>query len=146
MSSTRVEFINLGQAGAPLETAVARLAAYHFAAGARVLITALGQAQAGRLDEALWAFDPASFIPHGVSPAMDEADEPVLITTGEPNPNQAEVLIMARPLEPPPLGDFRLIIDFVPAGQGPELEEARARYKALQGDQRAELAYITNLP
>lgn len=146
MAKTRAEFINLERAGAPLETAVARLAAYHFGAGARVLIQAADAAQAARLDEALWTFDHTSFVPHGLHGVPDSEAEPVLITTGGGNPNQADVLIMAYPREPAQPADYRLIIDFVPADGGPELQAARERYRSLQGNDQVELAYITDLP
>lgn len=143
---SRVEFINLGQAGAALENAVARLAAFHHRAGSRVLIHAADPGQAARLDEALWTFDPDAFVPHAVEGGPDAAREPVLITFGPSNPNQAGVLIMAAPRPSLEAGQYGLIIDFVPAEPGPALDAARERYRAAQGAEGVELHHITDLP
>ncbi len=139
-----MDFVNLGQAGATLVRAVAHLAALHYGAGRRVLIKAADQAQAQELDETLWTFDPASFLPHSLAGAPEQGQEPVLIALGTENLNQAEVLILADPARPP-LKGFEQVVDFVPAGQGPDLEEARRRYRLWQ-DQGVRLGHLTALP
>lgn len=141
-----MEFINLGQAGAPLELAAARLAGYHFSAGKRIQIFCADSGLAERLDRALWDFEQGSFVPHALAGAEDQAVEPVLITPGPANLNQATVLIMAEPIEPAPLADYELIIDFVPAEAGPALDGARERFRAMQSTPDIDLAHITDLP
>jgi len=147
MPKTRVEFINLAKTGADLASAAARLAAYHAAAGKRVLLLAHDQEQAQNLDARLWDFDPASFVPHNLAGGPDQANEPVLIGLSPAAPNRAQVLIMASPLDDPPLADYQLIIDFVPPDQeGSALALARARYKAFSGNQAVDLFHLTDLP
>jgi DNA polymerase-3 subunit chi len=146
MSKLSVQFINLAKAGVSGETAAARLAQWHYQAGHRVLILAEDQAQAQYLDRVLWTYDPASFLPHGVAGQPDSQDEPVLITTSLEGAPPAQVLILAHPLEIASPGDFRLIVDFVPADQGPALQAARDRYREWQQNPQAELSHLTQLP
>lgn len=88
----QVNFRNLG--GRPLELWVARLAAEHFAAGTRVLIRAASAERVRNLDLALWTYDPASFLPHGTDEAGRAESQPVLLTAGDGNPNDAKALLL----------------------------------------------------
>lgn len=144
----RVEFINLRQAGQGLMQATARLAAWHHAQGRRVLILASDELQAQEADRALWTFDPASFLPHALAGGPDQAEEPVLIALAAANLNRAQVLIALAPLavEAPEVKDYELLVDFVPVEEGPELAQARQRYKRWQGVAGVELVHTTRLP
>jgi DNA polymerase-3 subunit chi len=143
-----VEFINLRQAGQGLLPAAARLAAWHHAQGRRLLILAADDLQAQEADRMLWAFDPASFLPHALAGGPDQAEEPVLIATSPANLNRAQVLLCLAPLgiETKEVRDYELLVDFVPIEEGPELTAARQRYKAWQGVAGVELLHTTRLP
>ena len=141
-----MEFINLRQAGAELGLACARLAAFHYAGGRRVLIMAADQNQAADLDRLLWTFDPASFIPHAQAGAPDQDQEPVLIALSPQNLNRAQVLILAAPTQEPPLKGFDWVVLFVPAKEGPELAQSREVYRRLKQDGAVELLHSTRLP
>jgi DNA polymerase-3 subunit chi len=144
----RVEFINLRQAGQGLMQAVARLAAWHHGQGRRVLILAGDELQAQEADRALWAFDPASFLPHALAGGPDQAEEPVLIALSAANLNRAQVLITLAPLaaDAKEIRHFELLVDFVPVEEGPELLAARQRYKLWQGVAGVDLVHTTRLP
>ena len=136
MEKTTVEFVNLKQAGAQLNLACARLAAFHYENGRRVLILAGDQAQAQEIDRLLWTFDPASFVPHALAGGPDQDREPVLIVQSPDNLNQAQVLILAASLDQPPLSGFARVILFVPAAQGPALEKSRELYREAEARRR----------
>jgi DNA polymerase-3 subunit chi len=146
MRKTKVEFINLRRAGAELNLACARLAAFHYNNQRRVLVVAADQAQAQELDRLLWTFDPASFIPHAQAGGPDQDQEPVLIALGLENLNQAQVLILAAPLKEPPLAGFAWVIFFVPAREGPELTQSRETYRRLKQDSHLDLLHTVRLP
>lgn len=135
----------MGKARLSLSRAVALLASGHYQNGRRVLILAADPAQAGELDQALWTFDQGSFVPHAVAGEQDQEQEPVLIALEPRNLNQAAVLIMAHPLDDPPLAKFSHFIQFVPADNGPELEASRKRYRKLSGNELVELVHTTSL-
>lgn len=145
MSKTLVEFVNLKQARADALTAAARLAAWHWREGRRVLIAATDQAQAEALDRELWTFDEASFVPHAASGGPDQADEPVLIAPGHQNLNQAQVLVLMRLVEPLPSGWPHIVV-LLPVEEGPELVACRDLYRRGREDTSLELAHTTSLP
>ena len=145
MGRVRVEYVNLRQARASLESAAARLAAAHWAAGRRVLILAAGQAQAELLDRALWSYDQGSFLPHAQAGGPDQAEEPILIATDLSNPNQAPVLIAATPLDQPPPG-FTHFIQLLPTDDEAGLQRCRECYRALKQAGQVELLHTTRLP
>jgi DNA polymerase-3 subunit chi len=64
---TRVGFyvVQAAEQGQRLRVAV-RLADKAFQQGHRIFINAVDEAQARTLDELLWSFRPASFLPHGL--------------------------------------------------------------------------------
>jgi DNA polymerase-3 subunit chi len=146
MRRLTVEFVNLAKLGLPRETAAARLAAFHYSQGRRVLIKTADPLAAERLDRELWTFEQDSFIPHDLAGGADEASEPVLISTGTANLNRAPVLIMLDPVEYNQVKEFNHLIYFVPAKEGPELHESRERYKALKTRAEVKLIHSTALP
>ncbi len=141
----KVEYIDCGKAQVPAAIAAARVAAFHHRAGRRVLIRARDQAQAGELDQALWSFDQDSFLPHALAGGPDQAEEPVLISTGGDNPNRARVLILARAEESPPVEEFDHLVQLLPAGEGPELDCCRRAYKALMAGGGVDLRYLNRV-
>ena len=88
----QANFRNL--AGRPLELLVAHLAAEYLDMGTKVLIRAPTAERIKALDQALWTFDPASFLPHGTEESGRAEGQPVLLTTGEGNPNGATALLL----------------------------------------------------
>lgn len=91
-------------AGRPLELLVATLAAEYFAAGTKALIRAPTPERVQSLDQALWTFDPASFLPHGTTEAGEAETQPVLLTAKDGKPNGATALLLVdhtvAPAEP----------------------------------------------
>ena len=64
-------------------------------AGGRALVLVSDEAKAKAIDKALWAFDPLSFLPHGIDKGdADAVSQPVLISTSGQNRNQARFLAM----------------------------------------------------
>lgn len=139
------EFVNLRQAGVSWEQACARLAAWHQAQGRRVLILARDELQAQDLDRLLWAFDPASFVPHALAGGPDQEGEPVLIVSQPHNPNAATVQVLTGPGQAAAPGVEHLVF-LVPAQEGPELLAYRQRYKELSQTPGVEMRHTTRLP
>ena len=89
---TRVGFyvVQAAQASDRLHVA-ARLADKALAQGHRIYINAVDKAQANALDELLWSFRPASFLPHGL--AGSEQSEQIAIGWGQDPGNHNDLLI-----------------------------------------------------
>lgn len=89
----RVDFYQLG--AVPLENVVASLGAKLVASGERLLVVADDQSQLARLDRLLWDQGAASFLPHAVSGASEDARQPVLLSTTPDASNRARNLLIA---------------------------------------------------
>ncbi len=89
---TRVGFYVVQAAGASDRLHVAaRLADKALAQGHRIFINAVDRPQAEALDELLWSFRPASFLPHGLAGA--ESSEQVAIGWGQDPGSHNDLLI-----------------------------------------------------
>ena len=69
----------------------ARLADKAFQQGHRIFINAVDESQARSLDELLWSFRPASFLPHGLH-GQEHADS-IAIGWGQEPENHTDLLI-----------------------------------------------------
>ena len=89
---TRVGFyvVQAAQQGQRLQVAV-RLADKAFQRGHRIFINAVDEAQARALDELLWSFRPASFLPHGLY--GQEHSDSIAIGWGQEPENHNDLLI-----------------------------------------------------
>lgn len=89
---TRIDFYVVADSGldARLKVAV-RLADKALAAGHRLFINTSDEAQAMSLNDLLWSFRPASFLPHALQGADDSA--PIQIGWGQDPGQHNDVLI-----------------------------------------------------
>ena len=89
---TRVGFyvVQAAEQGHRLQVAV-RLADKAFAQGHRIFINAVDEIQARTLDEMLWSFRPASFLPHGLH--GQEHSDTIAIGWGQEPDNHNDLLI-----------------------------------------------------
>jgi DNA polymerase III subunit chi len=97
--------------------------------GWRVAVQASSDERIEALDAHLWTWRDDTFLPHGTSRDAEAAEQPVLLTLDEENPNGAAVRFLVEGASMP--GDAaayqRLVVLF--DGEDPEaLEEARARW------------------
>jgi len=111
---------------ATVEAVLPRLLERALEAGLRVAVRG-GDAVA--LDRHLWAYDPASFLPHALDTDTDAARQPVLLTEAATPANAATMLIaLAPPL--PRTGFTRAALVFA----DPDAAPARAEWKALNAE------------
>jgi DNA polymerase III subunit chi len=89
----RVDFYQLG--GSPVEQVVASLAEKVLAADCRLLLVAEDEAFLARLDRMLWDQGSTSFLPHGLAGGLDDARQPILLSTSPDAPNQARNMLIA---------------------------------------------------
>ena len=89
----QVDFYQLG--GTPPEQVIASLADKVLATGGRLLIVADDESFLTRLDRLLWDLEPASFMPHALAGASDDARQPILLSTSPDAPNLARNMLIA---------------------------------------------------
>lgn len=129
----QVKFYLLSQTGSETlsahEALACDLAAQAWKLGKRVLIACETEQQALNLDEALWARDPDSFVPHNLSGEVTQYATPIEISwKGKRNAQRRDLLISLQHDLPDFVNSFNQIIDFVPVDEA-EKAQARERYK-----------------
>lgn len=111
------------------EIQACELAAQAWRTGKRVLIACETEQQAMNIDEALWAREPDSFVPHNLSGEITTYATPVEISwKGKRNAQHRDLLISLQRQIPNFVASFNQVIDFVPTDEA-EKAIARERYK-----------------
>ena len=134
-----VDFYQLG--GLAPDKVIAAIAGKLLSDDGRLLIVDEDESALARLDRLLWSEDSASFLPHGLAGGVDDARQPVLLSTSEDSPNQARNMLIAD-------GQWRdsaLTYDraFFLFGED-KLEGARLAWKLLSGRDGVERRYWAN--
>jgi DNA polymerase-3 subunit chi len=127
--------------GQPLEQVLPPLIQKSLERGWRVAVQAASDERVEALDAHLWTWRDDVFLPHGTWRDAEAAEQPVLLTVNETNPNGAAVRFLVEGASIP--GDAaayqRLVVLF--DGEDPDaLEAARARWSDAK-DQGFEVTY-----
>lgn len=129
----QVKFYVMSQAekeeNSAVEILACNLAANAWRLGKRVLIACETEQQALNIDEALWAREPDSFVPHNLAGEVTQYPTPIEIAwKGKRNAQRRDVLISLQTELPDFINTFTQIIDFVPVDDQ-QKAQARERYK-----------------
>jgi len=89
---TKAGFYHLTRS--PLEQALPKLLERARAAGHKIVVMTGSSERTAVIDNLLWTYDPASWLPHGAARDGDAALQPILITESDENPNQADMLVL----------------------------------------------------
>jgi DNA polymerase III subunit chi len=115
----------------PLEHVLPKLLERSIARGWRVVVQAPSEERLDALDSHLWTFRDESFLPHGTWREAEAAEQPILLTVHDNNPNGATVrfLIDGAPVPADAHAYERIVLLF--DGEDPEaVAAARARWSA----------------
>ena len=86
-----------------------------------------GDDQLTQLEEALWTFEPASFLPHG---RENPTDQPILLSSAAEPANGADVLLQCAVPLPEPLTGWTRVLHLFEDGSEAQVR-ARAEWKRL---------------
>lgn len=117
----------------PLEQTLPEMLERALARGWRVILRCGSDAGLAAIDSMLWSWRADAFLPHG-SAAIGHAErQPVYLTRGDENPNQANVLMLvdggrARPAE---MADFDRSCVIFDGADPRALDAARADWRAV---------------
>jgi DNA polymerase-3 subunit chi len=116
-----------------LDQALPELLEKTLAKGWRALVRTPLSERVEHLDGWLWSFRDDSFLPHGVAGEGREADQPVLLTTGEDAPNGAKALFLLDGADPGSLEAYERCLILFDGRDDAAVAAARARWKDLKG-------------
>jgi DNA polymerase-3 subunit chi len=102
--------------------------------GWRVAVQSSSDERIEALDAHLWTYRDDSFLPHGTYKESAAAEQPVLLTINDDNPNGAAIrfLLDGSPVPPDAAAYDRVVLLF--DGEDPDaLETARSRWRDAKG-------------
>lgn len=132
---TEVLFYHLTES--TLEEALPPLLEKSVERGWRVVVQAGSEERRDALDSHLWSFRDDSFLGHGLDSDPMAADQPILLTTGEGNSNEATVRFLVDNASPPALEAYDRAVFVFDGHDDSQLENARAQWKVLKGQGHA---------
>jgi DNA polymerase III subunit chi len=117
----------------PLERVLPQLLEKSVERGWRVVVQAASDERVEALDAHLWTYRDDTFLPHGTDRAGEAAAQPVLLTTGDDNPNGATVrfLIDGAPI-PADAESYDRIVLLFDGEDEDALTAARAHWSAVK--------------
>jgi DNA polymerase-3 subunit chi len=117
----------------PLESVLPQLVEKSLDKQWRVVIQAVTRERLAALDEWLWSFDEASFLPHASEEDGDPSAQPVLLTTGEGNPNGAKIRFLTEGAQiPDNSGDYERIVLLFDGNDPDAVARAREAWKGVK--------------
>ena len=109
--------------------------------GQRVLVRASSGEMVAALNERLWTYDDASFLPHGAAGDGDPMEQPIFLTSELANPNAATMLVRLSGAEASEADDaFDLVVLMFDGRDEAALAEARSEWRRLK-DQGSPISY-----
>ncbi len=120
-----LHYRSVAQAAATLlEKALAR--------GWRAMVASTQSARIEALDEALWTYDEASFLPHGRADRPFAERQPVVLTTSSANVNAAQMALLLDAADGVEDLHIRRTVIMFEADDDIATKSARARWKSLR--------------
>jgi DNA polymerase III subunit chi len=113
----------------PIERVLPALLEKSLERGWRVIVQASTEERVEALDAHLWTYRDDSFLPHGTWRGAEGAEQPVLLTVNDDNPNQASVrfLIDNAPV-PDNASDYQRIVLIFDGEDADAVAAARERW------------------
>ena len=105
--------------------------------GRRVLVRASSEEMVAALNERLWTYDDASFLPHGAAGDGDPMEQPIFLTSELENPNAATMLVQLSGAEASEAdGAFDLVVLMFDGRDEAALAHARGEWRRLKDEGR----------
>lgn len=135
---TDIGFYHLTRSG--FDQALPQLLQKTLAANKRALVVLGSEERVIWFDDHLWAFDAASWMPHGSARDGDPEMQPVWLDISDENPNKAEFLFLADGATSARIDAFERCFDLFDGRDDDAVAAARGRWKTLK-DAGHELTY-----
>lgn len=128
--SPRVTFYDVPPEGR--DARVVRLAEAAWERGRKLLVRCADAETARRLDELLWTYSDAAFVPHEVVPPGSAPTDPELriaLVTSDDDPIRAEVLLCEAPVPFDVAERYDFVMELVDQRSPEALAASRARFR-----------------
>lgn len=125
---TEVSFYHLQRQ--PLERVLPQLLEKCLERGWRCVVQASSRERVEALDQHLWTYDDASFLPHGTDGDPDAALQPVLLTGADINPNGAAVRFLIDGAGAQAADSYVRLVHLFDGADPEQVERAREHWRA----------------
>ena len=115
-----------------LEEALPGLLERSLSRGWKAVVQAGSEERRDALDTHLWTFRDDSFLAHGTEHEAHAAEQPVILTTTDANPNAAQIRFLVDGATPPPLDGYERAVLMFDGHDAEQLTAAREQWKALK--------------
>ena len=116
----------------PLEQALPRILEKVRELDLRAVVVVGSEQRVESLSQALWTYDPASFLAHGSARDGHAGDQPIWLTDRDENPNGAAVVVLADGASVAAPESFQRCIEIFDGRDEAQTQAARQRYKAAK--------------
>jgi DNA polymerase-3 subunit chi len=116
----------------PLEQALPRILEKVRELDLRAVVVVGSEQRVESLSQALWTYDPASFLAHGSARDGHAGDQPIWLTDRDENPNGAAVVVLADGATVAAPEAFQRCIEIFDGRDEAQTQAARVRYKAAK--------------
>ena len=124
-----------------IDQALPRLLEQALEEGRRVLVRTSSDEMVAALNERLWTYDDATFLPHGAAGDGDPMTQPIFLTSELENPNAASMLVRLSGVEVGEADDaFDLVVLLFDGRDEASLAHARGEWRRLK-DQGHTISY-----
>ncbi len=129
---TRIDFYHLQNQ--TLENVLPKLLEKAYATGKKILVKIGTDERVEFLNTHLWTFDDTSFIPHGSKKDGFADQQPIWLTAGEDNPNEATMLFLVDGAycSPNEIEKFERVFNIFDGTSEEALNKARSYWKELK--------------
>jgi DNA polymerase III subunit chi len=124
-----------------LENVLPRLLEKTLERGQRAIVHTGSVERLKVLDELLWSYDEASFLPHSVVGEPDIDQDPIVLTTEAVNPNNADVRFVVDGAEMPESIPHKRCVLMFDGRDEEAVAKARVAWKSLKALPNHELTY-----
>ena len=115
-----------------LDRALPKLLERALAEKHRVVVLAGSPERVDHLDDLLWTYDEASFLPHGSARDGNADCQPIFLAASEDNPNHATMLVLVDGAQGAALDDYKRVCDMFDGNDESAVEEARQRWRVAK--------------
>jgi len=113
-----------------LDRALPKLLERALAEKHRVVVLAGSPERVDHLDDLLWTYDEASFLPHGTARDGNAEAQPVWLTAEDENPNHATMLVLVDGARSARLAEYSRCCDIFDGNDEAAVAAARERWTA----------------
>ena len=129
---TEVSFYHL--TARPVESALPRLLERTLESNYRAVVIAFNDERVDMLNDLLWTYDSASWLPHGAKKELNPLEQPIWLTNKDENPNNASFLFLVDGAESNQIASYDRVFELFDGRDEEALARARLRWQTYKNE------------